>query len=157
MNPPHFSSENCLSWAASLLCLSSFPALQCALMLHPSCLVGHSSPPQPRRAGENIKAALHDPHPTAAFHPMPVHHLGLLSGRFMFITVKAAKQTGWDYEELKIALQGVLRNVDLSLLWTSALLLNIAACLKGIQKKTRERERHACTMCEHHPNAEVVF
>lgn len=63
-----------------------------ALMLPRSCLASHSSP-KPRKAGENnIKAALHDPPPTAAFHPMLILHLNLASGRFMFITEKAAKQ-----------------------------------------------------------------
>lgn len=47
---------------------------------------------------------------------------------------------GLDYKECKVALQGVLRNVRLYLLWTSALLLNISARSNGIQKKTYERE-----------------
>lgn len=123
---------HCISSASELL-PSRDTAPWCAVMLRCSCLVSHSSPPKTKRAGEITKAALHEPPLTMAFHPTPVHHLNMASGRFMFITVKAANQIGWDYKELKAALWGVLRNTHLYLLWTWALLLNIAAYLEGIK------------------------
>lgn len=135
---------HCISSVSELL-PSPDTAPWCVVMLHCSCLVSHSSPPKPKRAGEIIKAALREPPPTMAFHPTPVHHLNMASGRFMFITVKAEKQTGWDYKELKVALWGVLRNAHLYLVWTSALLLNIAAYLEGILKKQTPKTKQKQT------------
>lgn len=158
MNPPHFSAANYFSWVAPLLWVPSQPchsstASSDATSFLPrwSVLLSQAQKSWRKHESSSVWSPSH-----SSFPPKACSSPELGVSQIHFVTVTAAKQIGWDYKELKIALRGVLVNIHLHLLWISAFLLNIAAYLEEIWRKTYKREQHSCIMYECHPNAEVV-